>query len=65
MNINNVVLHIPALEPREDELQDPFKYMNKLRFMRNDMLMDLTKIKFEVKIIDYGLSRILPHGELA
>ena len=29
------------------------------------MIMDLSLIKFEVKIIDYGLSRILPHGEFA
>ena len=65
MNINNVVLHIPALEPRDYELDDPFKYLKKLKFMRNEMLMDLTTIKFDVKIIDYGLSRILPPGELA
>ena len=65
MNIGNVVLHIPTLEPRYDELQNPFKYLRKLDFMRDEMIMDLTTIKFEVKIIDYGLSRILPHGYFA
>ena len=28
-------------------------------------MKDLTKIKFEVKIVDYGLARILEHGEYA
>ena len=28
-------------------------------------MRDLTKIKFDVKIVDYGLARILPQGECA
>ena len=28
-------------------------------------MRDLTKTKFEVRIVDYGLSRILEHGCLA
>ena len=65
MNINNVVLHIPELEPTEEELQDPVSYFKKLRKETRHLLKDLTKVKFEVKIIDYGLSCILQSGKLA
>ena len=59
LNINNVVIHIPDLEPSQEELQDPGAYLKKLGRERKTRLKDLTKIKFEVKIIDYGLSCIL------
>ena len=65
LNINNVCLHIPALEPNEEELQNPGKYLRKHHLMRKELMKDLNKIKFEVKIVDYGLSKILKHGEFA
>ena len=33
--------------------------------MRKMLLKDLTKVEFQVKIADYGLSRVLKHGQLA
>lgn len=41
------------------------KFMKKHHLMREALMQDLTKIKFEVKIVDYGLARILEHGEYA
>ena len=64
LNINNVLLHVPAIERNEEDLQDPDLCEN-LVFLRNMLLKDLTKIEFEVKIADYGLSRILKAGQLA
>ena len=64
LNINNVLLHVPAIERDEEDLQDPDLFQN-LILMRSLLLKDLTKIEFEVKIADYGLSRILKYGQLA
>ena len=63
LNINNVMLHFPDLEPNHEELQDPrlFKYID---LLRNKRIEDLMAVDFEVRIIDYGLSCILPRGEL-
>ena len=61
LNINNVLLHVPAIERKEADLQDPDLCEN-LVFLRNMLLKDLTKIDFQVKIADYGLSRILKAG---
>ena len=59
------MLHIPELEPTDEELQDPVAYFKKLRKEQRQKLKDLTKLNFEVKIIDYGLSCILQSGKLA
>ena len=64
LNINNVLLHVPAIERNENDMQDPDLCEN-LVFLRNMLLKDLTKIEFQVKIADYGLSRILKAGQLA
>lgn len=37
----------------------------KLNLKRKDLVKDLTKVDFEVKITDYGLSRFLLKGESA
>ena len=34
MNINNVMLHIPALEPTEDDLNEPSKFTAKANSMK-------------------------------
>ena len=65
LNINNVVLHIPMLEPSLDDLKDTRKYLDNLYAKRQEHFRDLTKTKFEVRIVDYGLSSILEHGCLA
>ena len=42
LNINNVVLHIPHLEPTENDLLDPIDYLKKLANERKNVLSDLT-----------------------
>ena len=59
------MLHIPALEPTEEDLQEPQQFITKVYVIRQQLLKDLTKASFDVKIVDYGLSRILQHGSLA
>ena len=34
MNINNVMLHVPALEPTEDDLDEPAKFTAKANSMK-------------------------------
>lgn len=60
------MLHIPELEPDEEDLQDlqEYKY-EKLQWLREEKLKDLINTKFEVKIIDYGLSRTIAPGSVA
>ena len=65
LNINNVVIHLPTLEPTETDLLDPMSYIKKLIVERESLLNDLTKVDFQVKIIDYGLSKLLFNGMLA
>ena len=36
-----------------------------MKLKRKELVKDLTKVDFEVKITDYGLSRFLLQGELA
>ena len=64
LNINNVLLHVPAIERTEEDLQSPDLFSNMIQ-MRKMLLKDLTKVDFQVKIADYGLSRVLKHGQLA
>ena len=40
-------------------------YIKKLTVERESLLNDLTKVQFQVKIIDYGLSKLLFNGMLA
>ena len=65
LNVNNVMLHLPELEPTEEDLQDVDKYKKKLYQGREELLKDLITVKFQVKIIDYGLSRTLDPGSVA
>ena len=58
------MLHFPELEPTEEELQDP-ELLTKMKAKRKQIVKDLTKVNFEVKITDYGLSRFLLKGERA
>ena len=44
------------LEPTGDDFKDIRKYLDNLYIMRQEHLRDLTKTKFEVKIVDFGLS---------
>ena len=65
LNINNVLLHFPKLEPTEPDLQDPkiFEKIDKRR--RCLVLSDLTEEYFSVKIADYGISCRLQKHSLA
>ena len=65
LNINNVVIHLPKLEPTGTDLLDPISYLKRLAAEREALLSDLTKVDFQVKIIDYGLSKLLFSGMLA
>ena len=57
--MNNVLLHFPELKPTEAELQDP-QLLVKLEQKRQMLIeQDLSMVQFEVKIADYGLSRVL------
>ena len=60
------MLHIPELEPNEEDLNnlENYKY-EKLYCLREEKLKDLINTKFEVKIIDYGLSRTIDPGSVA
>ena len=60
-----MVLHLPKLEPTGTDLLDPISYLKKLAAQREVLLSDLTKVDFQVKIIDYGLSKLLFNGMLA
>ena len=64
INITNIMLHFKQLEPTEEELQDP-ELVKKMESKRKELVKDLTKVDFEVKITDYGLSRFLLKGERA
>lgn len=47
LNVNNVMLHIPALEPNEEDLQDLEEYRyEKLFAHREYMLKDLKNLDF-------------------
>ena len=45
-------------------MQDP-DLLAKLNLKKQNLVQDLTKVDFEVKITDYGLSRFLLKGERA
>ena len=66
LNVNNVMLHIPSLEPNEEDFEDLEDYrFEKLFAQREHMLKDLKNVDFQVKIIDYGLSRTIDPGSVA
>ena len=66
LNVNNVMLHIPELEPNEEDLKDLEEYLlEKLYPIREKMLKDLRNVNFQVKIIDYGISRTIDPGSVA
>ena len=64
ININNVLIHVHAIEQSEEQLQDA-DLLDNILTLRENLLKDLTKVDFEVKIADYGLSRVLKEGQLA
>ena len=60
------MLHIPELEPTVEDLQDLGEYLfEKLYPRRDQMLKDLRNFDFQVKIIDYGISRTIDPGSVA
>ena len=60
------MLHIPRLEPNEQDLQDLEEYLlEKLYPIREKLLKDLKDVDFQVKIIDYGISRTIDPGSVA
>ena len=60
------MLHIPLLEPNEQDLQDLEEYfLEKLYPLREKLLKDLKDVDFQVKIIDYGISRTIDPGSVA
>ena len=64
LNINNVMLHFPELEPTDEELQDPH-LLQKLEAIRLTKFKNLVDVDFNVKIIDFGLSTIISQGDVA
>ena len=51
--------------PSQKELQDPELFAN-MAFKRKKLIQsDLSKTKFEVRIVDFGLSKFLPNKSLA
>ena len=62
LNINNVMLHFPDIEPRKQDLQDK-SLLRRIDAQRQKKIEDLSDGNFEVKIIDYGLARLLDHGK--
>ena len=66
LNINNVMLHIPSLEPTKEDMKDLEKYLlEKLFPAREQIMQDLRDHEFQVKIIDYGISRTIDPGSVA
>ena len=66
LNVNNVMLHLPELEPNAEDLKDLEEYLlEKLYPAREKMLKDLKNVNFQVKIIDYGISRTIDPGSVA
>ena len=63
-NINNIMLNFPELSPTIDELQDP-QLFQKLEEKIHKRLESLHDPAFEVKVIDFGLSKVLKHGDFA
>ena len=65
LNVNNVLLHFPSLEPKEHELQD-VKLVERMEMRRKKLVSsDLLQEEFSVKIADYGLSCRLGKQSLA
>ena len=65
LNIKNVLIHFPELQPNTKELQrqeDRF-YRTELA-KRLELLMSkpLTEVNFEIKIADLGMARTLSYG---
>ena len=61
LNVNNVMLHFPDLEPRKQDLQDK-NLLHRIDAQRAKEIEDLSNGHFEVKIIDFGLARLLEYG---
>ena len=60
------MLHIPSLEPTKKDMQDLEKYLlEKLFPARERIMQDLRDHEFQVKIIDYGISRTIDPGSVA
>ena len=64
ININNVMLHFPDLEPSDDELQDP-TLLVQLEVLKQKKIQNLIGENFQVKIVDFGLACHLNHGDFA
>lgn len=66
LNVNNIMLHIPELEPTENDFENIDEYLwDKLECEREAKLRDLLTTEFQVKIIDYGISRTIGQGSVA
>jgi serine/threonine protein kinase len=62
LHLSNIVLHFPSLEPTEEEMDDIYTYMDTLSKRRHEILNKLGDDDFDdfqVKFIDFGLSKLL------
>ena len=65
INISNVVLHFPCLEPKPEDYRNPIEYASSLNEKLSEILRgNLLQQDFEVKIVDYGLSRMVDEMNL-
>ena len=59
------MIHFLELEPSDSEIQDP-NFLDKLQIKRKKLLKSgLNNVQFQVKIVDYGLSKLLIKNSLA
>ena len=65
IHISNVVLHFPCLEPKPEDYRNPKEYASSLNEKLSEILRgNLLEQEFEVKIVDYGLSRMVDEMNL-
>ena len=55
------MLHFPDIEPQKQDLKDK-NLLHRIDTQREKEIEDLSNGNFEVKIIDYGLARLLEYG---
>ena len=65
LNIKNVLIHFPELQPNTKELQrqeDRFYRTELAKRLEILMSKPLTEVNFEIKIADLGMARTLSYG---